>query len=771
MSPRPRSPPPDSPWQAARMQRNRARFVVSKRLTVESKCRNIAETAKHRQLRVISCLLLAVLAASPVLPAQEQERVVRGLSFVGNKALDDYTLESAIATTKSSAWARYWIVRWLGLGEKRYFNEVEFRRDVVRLILLYRQSGYMNAVVDTSVRRTARDVYATFRIHEGDPVRVARLDVRGVDGIFDVARLKRELPLQVGDPFNRFLMQASADTIVARLRNGGYPYAEVLRNFDSEAGILKAEVELDVQPGPRMRVREVEIRGLHDVDTGTVRRVTSVRPGNAFNQDALYQTQRDLYGMGVFNSVNVILLDSIAPQGPPDSTVRVLVQVAEGPRHQLRFGGGYGSVECFRVQGGWAAHDFLGGARTLDLSARVSKLGGTPKVSTGLNQFCNPFAGAWTFDTLNYSVGVTLKQPAFLSRRNVGTLGLLAERHSEFTVYTREAVGANADLTFNARGRLPVTLGYSYSFGRTLANAGVYCSVFRVCDPTSQEFLRKKHGFGAASVTILRDRVNNVLDPTEGSTSTINLLHASRLIGSDSAYEFNRGEFEVAKYYPIGRRSVFAWRVRGGTILPRKIKIGAQKVAYVPPDQRFYAGGPNSVRGYGRNELGPQVYVLTADPKDTSSAPVVDTAATRRAGGEKVFRVANLEGVQTRPTGGNTAIVANAELRLPSPILPSRMRLGLFVDVGQVWERGEEVITIRDVKVTPGAGVRFTTPLGPVRIDAAYNGYATQRGPLLYQTSDTASTITQIRASYPPLRAGKTFWQKIVLQFAVGQAF
>ncbi|PYO90182.1 MAG: hypothetical protein DMD66_03420, partial [Gemmatimonadetes bacterium] len=300
---------------------------------------------------------------------------------------------------------------------------------------------------------------------------------------------------------------------------------------------------------------------------------------------------------------------------------------------------------------------------------------------------------------------------------------------------------------------------------------GVFCSVFRVCDSTSHQFLRRKHGFGAATVTIVRDRVNNILDPSEGSVSTINLLHASRLIGSDSAYEFNRGEFEVAKYYPIGRRSVFAWRIRGGTILPRKIQIGGQKVAYVPPDQRFYGGGPNSVRGYGRNELGPQVYVLTALPGDTSAAPVVDTAATRRAGGDKVFRVADVQGVQSRPTGGNTAIIANAELRLPSPVLPSRMRLGLFVDVGQVWERGEEVITIRDVKVTPGAGVRFTTPLGPVRIDAAYNGYATQRGPLLYQTSDTASTITQIRASYPPLRASKTFWQKIVLQFAVGQAF
>lgn len=720
-------------------------------------------------MRIIRLLfLLAALAATTVLSAQEQQRVVRGLTFVGNRAVDDYTLESAIATTKSSAWARKWYVRWLGLGEKRYFSEIEFRRDVVRLILLYRQSGYMNAVVDTLVQRTPRDVYLTFRIHEGEPVRVVRLDVTGVDEIINVEKLKRDLPLQVGDPFNRFQMQASADTIVMRLRNGGYPYAEVLRNFDSEAGVLRAEVTLDAQPGPRMRIGEVVIRGLRDVDTGTVRRVMSVRRGHSFRQDDLYQTQRDLYGMGVFNSVNVVLIDSLPPQGPVTSdSVRIQVQVVEGPRHQVRIGGGYGSVECFRVQSGWSAHDFLGGARTLDVSGRVSKLGGVPKGSTGLNQLCNPFGGRWTFDTLNYSVGLTLRQPAFLARSHVGSLGLLAERHSEFSVYTKEAIGANADITFNARGRLPVTVGYGYSVGRTKASAGVYCFLFRLCDPASQDFLRKRRGFGAVSVTLVRDRVNNILDPSEGSQVTASLLHASRLVGSDSTYEFNRGELEIAKYYPIGRRSVFAWRIRGGTIVPRNITLSGQSVGYVPPDQRFYGGGPNSVRGYGRNELGPQVYVFIG--ADTISPNAVDTAATRKAGGrdeDKVFR-----NVQTRPTGGNTAITLNAELRLPSPILASRMRLGVFVDAGQVWERGEEIVSLSGMRVTPGAGVRFTTPLGPVRIDVAYNDYPAERGPLLYQVSAGADTVTQIRPSYPPLRANKTFWQKLVLQFAVGQAF
>jgi outer membrane protein insertion porin family len=718
--------------------------------------------AKLRQLRVIHLLCVSALLATTVLSAQDQERVVRGLTFEGNRAIDGVTLASVIATTQSSAWASRWYLRWLGLGEKRYFSEIEFRRDVVRLILFYRQSGYMNAVVDTLVRRTPRDAYVTFRIHEGEPVRVVRLDVLGLDGILNVPRLKRELPLQLGDAFNRFLMQASADTIAARLHNGGYPYAEVLRNFDSEAGVLKAEVELDVQPGRLMHVGEVTIQGLRDVDTGTVRRVMSVRPGKLFKQDALYQTQRDLYGMGVFSQVNVVLIDSLAPQEtvPRDSTVRVLVQVQEGPRHQLRLGAGYATVECFRVQSGWTAHDFLGGARTLDLSARLSKLGaGTPRRTTGLNQFCNPFAGTWTIDTLNYTLGVTLRQPAFLSRSHVATLGFAAERRSEFAVYTREAIGGNADMTFNARGLLPVTLGYSYSVGRTVASEGIYCSLFRLCDEASRKFLRDRRQFGAVSISLVRDRVNSILDPSEGSLTTVTVLHSSRLVGSQAPYEFNRGEAEISRYHPIGRRTVFAWRVRGGTILPRNIDLAGQNVGYVPPDQRFYGGGPNSVRGYGRNELGPRVYVIT----DSSDA-ALDPDATARAG-QKVWR-----GVLAAPTGGNTAIILNAELRFPSPIFAQRMRLGLFVDAGQVWERGEELVSISGMRVTPGAGVRFATPLGPVRIDAAYNGYSSERGPLLYQP-DPPDPIVVIRDTYPPLRAQKSFWQKVVLQFAVGQAF
>ena len=166
-------------------------------------------------------------AAAP-LAAQQEQRVVRGLSFQGNHAIDDYTLRAAIATTWSSTFARSRLLRWTKLGAKRYLNEVEFRRDVLRLLLLYRRSGYVNVVIDTTVRRTARDAFITFRIQEGEPVRLQRLDIVGVDSIFNVPNLKKDLDLQVGGPFSRFSLQASADTI-GTAGHRGYPYAGVAK--------------------------------------------------------------------------------------------------------------------------------------------------------------------------------------------------------------------------------------------------------------------------------------------------------------------------------------------------------------------------------------------------------------------------------------------------------------------------------------------------------------------------------------------------------------
>lgn len=733
---------------------------MSKRLTVGVVAGQHMGPVIHRQLRVAPLLAIAGLCLAALRPVAAQQelapRVVRGLSFDGNQAIDGYTLSTVIATSKSAFFATAWWVRWIGLGEKRGFDELEFRRDVVRLILFYRQSGYMNVVVDTTVRRTPRDVFVTFHIYEGEPVRVRQLTIDGITGIVEEGRVRRAMPLKVGDPFNRFLFQASADTLAAWLRNRGHPYVQVLRNFDSDAGALAADIRFEAVPGPRVRIGDIAVRGVERVDTTTVLRTISIHPGDIYNEDQLFQSQRDLYGTGTFRSATVTLVDSL-PKAGGDSMAGVLVRVAEGPRHRVRFGGGYGTLDCFRAQAGWSASGLLGDARVLDLSARVSKLGVGWPLNRGLDKnLCRPLHEDHPqSDTLNYNVGLTLFQQAFLSPRHTASLGVFAERRSEFKTYTRTQIGSNFGIIFNARRRVPVGVAYGIAVGRTDADPAVFCSVFSVCDLRTQSDLRTRRRFASLTVTAGERTEDFALDPTSGGHIGVTLLHSSRWLGSDTLYEFNRGEVEVAHYIPFGRRGVFAWRIHAGALLPPRISAVGQSVRFAPPEQRFYAGGPNSVRGYGANELGPRVYVIT-----DSSKTNYDTLPN----GDKVYRT-----IRTVATGGNSILLANVELRVPAPIFPDRLRLGVFVDVGQVYERQTELYSFHNVRVTPGVGLRVSTPLGPVRVDLAYNGYALESGRLLLQ-DDSAHTLVELPGSYQRGRAD-SFWQRLVLQLAIGQAF
>jgi outer membrane protein insertion porin family len=306
-------------------------------------------------------------------------------------------------------------------------------------------------------------------------------------------------------------------------------------------------------------------------------------------------------------------------------------------------------------------------------------------------------------------------------------------------------------VTINSRRDVPVVLGYVYSVGRTTAAAGVYCSFFQVCDAADQALLAKARPFAALTLTGVRNQLNSILDPTSGGLATVGLMYASRWVGSDTLYEFSRAEMEVSRYYPLGRRGVFAWRLRAGRIFPaRQIALAGQSVRFVPPDQRFYGGGPNSVRGYPRNGLGPRVYVtdsLVVTGADTSYYNVLAQA-----------------------TGGSSVVVLNTEVRLATPIFPDRMRVALFVDAGQVWVQNGEAYDVRGVRITPGVGLRFTTPLGPVRVDAAYNGYLGEPGPLYYQNNNDNSLTLIPGVAYQPVRP-PGFWRRVAVQFSVGQAF
>src|SRR5207245_10043527 len=191
------------------------------------------------------------------------------------------------------------------------------------------------------------------------------------------------------------------------------------------------------------------------------------------------------------------------------------------------------------------------------------------------------------------------------SPQHAASFGMFAERRSEFKAYARQALGGNLAVTRNARRNIPVTVGYGFSYGRTTAQPAVFCSVFRVCDAGDRALLESSHRFAAVTVSGVRDQVNNVLDPSGGSLVTVTVMHASRLVYSDTLYEFNRRELRASRYYPLGRRGVFAWRVRAGAIVLGRITLAGQSVHFVPPDQRFYGGGATAGRRLTPDARGP----------------------------------------------------------------------------------------------------------------------------------------------------------------------
>jgi len=677
--------------------------------------------------------------------------VVRKLDFKGNGAFPADILGAAIATTNSSAFATLPVLRSLGLGEKRRLNELELQRDVERLRLFYRVRGYLDVVVDTSVVRTAADAYITFSIHEGPPVRIKNFVIKGLDSLPGRLDLLKDLPLRIGEPFDRTLIYATADTLRNRLHDRGYAEALVrLEGFEVQRELREASVSLIVEPGVPAVIGEIHVQGSQRVDSGFVRSLLASRPGREYSERDIQQSQLNLYRSELFRFASVGL--DTAHFVPGSGVVPVTITVVEGPFHRIRSAVGYGTNDCFRAGAGWTARNALGSGQVFDVSAQVSKLGVGKPFDAGLEK--NVLCSALQDDSVgsanaNYNITTSFRRPVFLSPSNSLTLSLFAERRSEFAVYLREDVGGALTLIRETADRIPITLTYRLSSGRTKANAVSFCAFFNACTETDVSQLRQRRPLGTLTLGFQRVRVNNPLDPTRGSVLSAEVTHSSQLLGSSRFEEFTRLISDAAHYIPLPLAGgVLALHAHAGMVFAPRLTLEGDVANFVPPEQRFYAGGPNDVRGYNRNQLGPLVYVVQATAFTSPDSIPEDS-------------------VRIAATGGNSILVANAELRLPSPIFSDRLRLAFFIDGGTVWERGESGVGSRPAfRFTPGAGLRFVTPLGPVRVDGAYNAYVLPAGRLY--AVEASGDLLQLKDTYQKVRKTGRGW---VLQFSVGQPF
>jgi outer membrane protein insertion porin family len=689
--------------------------------------------------------LLALLTLGRPAGAQDLEcdpgdREVRSLEFHGNHAFSDDELALRIVTTPST-WSR----RHLRVfGTRRCLDSDELLRDKYRLQLLYRQAGYFNTKVDTVVTADGRDqVQVAFVIDEGLPVRITRLTISGLDSVRNRNELLRGLWLRVGKPYDYTRIEGDVATVLGRLRNAGYPRPDVLRNYQTfSKDSLTAHVALTFLPGPLAHIGDVHVDVTpnegkkQEISDRVVRKLVGTGPGDIYREQALVEAQRNLYQTGAYRYVEVTpVIDSA--KFAADSTLNLKVTLIEDYMRDLSTEFGWATLDCFRTRVQVVDKNFLGGAQRLELTGQLSKIGwGMLQNSFTRQNLCyHDFLKDDPFSLRgNYSLNATLRQPALFGTWATPSFSLYSERRGEYKAFLRTTyVGGEASLLKALSASTSLRLGYNIEYGKTDADPTLLCAAFSRCDTTSINQITHPLPLAILSVAAARVRTDNPINPTDGYTLRVESRNSANFLGSDPQLTFIKGVGDAAWYHPLGFGSVFAVRMRLGSIWGGANAPGGKQ----PPQQeRLYAGGASSVRGFQQNELGSLLYVFDDTVKAVSlpRAPGEDSAQ---------YFVYDSLARQRRvvPVGGNTLFVANIDYRLRSPFLPQLLQFTLFTDVGSVWNRNTQTNFGGFVpRWTPGLGVRVFSPLGPIQVNAGYNPYKPVLGPALYTPGRVLAT-------------------------------
>ena len=676
-------------------------------------------------------LIAARTASAQDVTCEQGDLEVRGLKFTGNTAFTSADLAKIIVTTPS-AWARRFLH--LPFTTRRCLDRNELPKDRARLIVFYRKRGFPDVAVDTAVTSAgAGGVEVEFRIREGRATRLESLVVTGLDSVADPGRFTRGLPIRPGQRFDRVSIEAARDTIARRLRNNGYPRASVTNTFGVDSLRLAAFDTIVVQPGPFTRIGGVDVEVLpfagktQQIPVPVVRRIIGLDSGRVYREEELLNAQRVLYQTEAYQHVS-LLPDTAS--GPADSTITIKARLAENTTRAARLGAGYGTLDCFRITGELANYNFLHTARRLDLTARVSKIGiGEPL--SGLKDVCPQAKNDPFSKKLNYYAGATLRQPVFRGLRILPTITIFSERVSEYNAYLRTtAIGGIASLDWRRFRRTAITLSYSMDLGRTEAQPALFCAVFNICDREDRQRVQQTQRLAVVSAIISRDNSNNVFSPTAGSQWRAEARHASPVTLSDTSLRFSKFVAERSQYWGIPGGAVIAFRVRGGVVFGRSFS----NTGFIPPQERLYAGGPTTVRGFSQNELGSAIYIARTYEVVYPIFPFTDTLF-QVPSGDRGFR-------RAVPVGGNSLLVSNLELRLRSPFLPDVLQWTVFADAGDVWNRGQlGSFQNFSLKITPGIQLTALSPVGPVRVVVGYNPYSRPAGPIYYEVPRVASDV------------------------------
>jgi outer membrane protein assembly complex protein YaeT len=615
------------------------------------------------------------------------------------------------------------------------FSEVFRRKDESSITDLYRANGFRDVKVSTTVDRsgagTTAHIAVTVHIEEGPQWLVETMNLDGVEQGSREALVSR-LSSVAGEPFADVNLAADRNELLTWYFQQGFRAAQVDAAWTPAAEPHRVHVTYNVKEGERNFVRRVIYTGLRTTRPSVVEKRITLKPGDPLSPNEQIAIQKRLYDLGIFARVDTAI------QNPDGDTAYkyVLYSLEEANRYSIGIGlgaqvGRFGSpsTDVIPPPNGSAGFSPL---VSLDV-ARLNFLGRGHLI--GLHGLYSRFEkrGALTYEIPNFMdvAGRDLKFSVLYD--------------NSFNVQTFASKRAEAAVQFSDRLSKTVRIQLRYAY-RRVSVSDVVIPVLLV--PQLQQPVR----IGIVSASLVQDRRNDVVDPHRGMLNAVDIGLAASFFGAQR--NFGRILLRNATYHPLTRTIVLARQTQLGVIIPFWLPPGVQSEQAVPLPERFFGGGPDTLRAFPFNQAG---------PRDTGAPLVAGGTASQPTG---------------LPLGGNALFYNNLELRFP--LVGSNLYGVLFHDMGNVFSTlGDFSLrfhqtSLQDFDYTVhavGFGVRYKTPLGPIRLDLAYsvnppsyigfNGTLTQ----LYQCNPNVIVTTG------PCATGVQNVSHFQFFFSIGQTF
>ncbi len=730
--------------------------------------------------------LLVLLSARGALaqttpPEDRTHPVVDAVSFVGvTKVIDKKDMSGGLATQASGC--KSLLLKPFCLFTKsqlvydtRTLDHVELARDVVRIKVYYYRRGYRETEVDTLVARAHKHtnrVHVTFRVREGKPLLVNSVAIeQQPDSVLKRGALKEAVLVQKGKPLNLI----DLDTTHVRLRDAlwdkGHADALIADTIEVHDSARTADVTIKVDPRWVATVESVTVHGDSALTPDIVKKMITLKPGNVYKRQNVIESQQSMYNSNLYRRATIVL----PPRG--DSAKLVDINVTESRLHSVRLSAGFSTIDFIQTEGRFTNYNFLGGARQLDLHLTVSNLLAPALNGTGIfrdvladNGIPGDAAGGYL--NPNYQASADIIQRWIGDPRNTVSFGLFSHRTSQPGIYIDKGFGGQVSLTRNVQPRTPLSLVYRYEQTQVSAGDVYFCVNYGVCEVSTIGLLRNRNALSPVSLDYYMDRTDLPLDPTRGYTARVDYEHASKYTLSD--FRYNRVSGEGTLYHPIGH-AVLAGHLRGGWVgaLPSASTQSVDGLSDVlHPRKRFYAGGANSVRGYGENQLGPRI--LTIDPAKLIAAGCTNATIASGICDPNIASI-NVNDFTPLPTGGTSLIEGSIEYRFP--FLMKNLQGAVFVDAGYVGT-GASIVASGKGAITPGFGVRYLSPVGPIRVDLGIRPSLTDSLKVITEVVEADGTHRLVQLgtgrNYNPVEGGsgiKQILNRLSLHLSIGQAF